>query len=328
VVISLCSLIVTLTATSLILWQAKRRTDRNLESLRQALVGERLGIEYSLAALDQITRSRLSASGSRAGDKLETERVLQWALSYYDRIPQIVGKDDMVQEASAKAHRQAGFCRVALGQLEGRDDYRQAVDMYERLAAQNPTYIWLRTRLIETLREYSGLLAAAGEKRVAEALFRRALDVAETLIGNEEASKHCFTMGLMGPFNDLSWDLVRWPGVPQTSALRAIRLTRQAIAWEPERADCWRTLGVAHYRTGEWAAATSALTKSKELSQSPDPVNDFFLAAIAHHRGHPQEARHLFDEAARSIDRNPNLTADQQVELRQVRREVSQVLSK
>jgi hypothetical protein len=69
------------------------------------------------------------------------------------------------------------------------------------------------------------------------------------------------------------------------------------------------------------------LTKSKELSQSQDPVNALFLAAIAHHRGHPQEARQLFDEALRLMERSPKLAEDQLAELRQVQREVSQVLS-
>jgi tetratricopeptide (TPR) repeat protein len=320
------SLIVTLTATTLILWQAKRRTDANLESLRDALTGKREGIERSLGALDQITRPRVSAAGARPDDKVETERILQWALSYYDSIPRITEKDEKLREVVAIAHRQAGFCRMALGRSRGRDDYRQAINIYEQLAAQNPEQIWLRTRLIETLHEYSRLLTAAGDQPQAEALFRRSIEVAETLIGNEEANKHCFTMALIGPFNNLAWDLVRYPRLPQTYALQAIRLTRQATAWEPEQAACWRTLGVAHYRLGEWAVSASALTRSKELSHGQDPVDTFFLAAIAQHRGQTQEARHQFDAATRLIERNPGLTPDQQAEVRQVQREVSQVL--
>jgi tetratricopeptide (TPR) repeat protein len=259
---------------------------------------------------------------------LETERILRSALSYYDRIPKIVTDDDMVKEALAKARRQAGFCRMTLGRVEGRDDYRQAIDLYEWLAAQNPAQIWLHTGLIETLHEYACFLSAASDKPVIEALLRRALDVAETLVGNEEANVHAFTMGLVGPFTNLASELVRRPNAPQTSALQAVRLMRQAIAWEPEQAGCWRTLGVAHYRLGEWADAESALTKSNKLVQGPDPVSAFFLAAIAQHHGHPQEARHLFDEAVRLMERSPKLAADQQAELRQVQREVSQVLSK
>jgi serine/threonine protein kinase len=319
--ITLCSLIVTLTATTLILWQAKRRTDK-------ALVGKRQGIEYSLAALDQITRPLVSAGREGAGNRLETERILRWALSYYDRIPQIVIDDDMVTEALAKAHRQAGFCRLKMARLEGRNNYRQAIDVYERLVARNPGYIWLRTGLIETLQEYASLLSGASDKPVVEALIGRALDVAETLVGNEEANKHCFTMGLVGPFNSLAWELVRRPNVPQTSGLRAIRLTRQATAWEPEQSACWRTLGVAHYRLGEWADAASALTKSNELVQSLDSVSAFFLAAIAQRRGHPQEAREMFNEAVSLVERSPNLTADEQSDLRQIQQEVAQILSK
>jgi tetratricopeptide (TPR) repeat protein len=217
---------------------------------------------------------------------------------------------------------------MALGHSKGREDYRQAIDIYEQLAAQNPKQFWLRTGLIETLHEYSSLLTAAEDKPQAEALFRRALDVSESLIDNEEANQHCYTMGLVGPFNDLAWDLVRRPPVRRTDALQAIRLTRQATAWEPDQADCWRTLGVAYYRLGEWSTAASALTRSMELNQSQDPMDAFFLAAVAQHRGQPRQARRQFDEAVRLMARSPGLTPAQQAELRQVQQEVSEVLSR
>ena len=181
----------------------------------------------------------------------------------------------MVEEAVAKARRQAGFCRMALGDSRGRDDHRRAIDLYEQLAAQNPERIWLRTGLIETLHEYSRRLTAPNDTLEADALLHRAIEVAETLIGNKEANKHCYTMGLVGPFNNLAWDLVRRPTVTQMDALQAVRLTTQAIAWEPDVAACWSTLGVGHYRLGDWTAAFGS-ARSIDLVQSQDPGGRVF----------------------------------------------------
>ena len=104
-----------------------------------------------------------------------------------------------------RSYRQAGFCRMALGSPKGRQDYRQAISSYESLASRKPELIFLRTGLIETLYEYSRMLTAPADQAEAEASFRRALAVAESLIGNPEADKHCYTMGLVGPLNDLAW---------------------------------------------------------------------------------------------------------------------------
>jgi tetratricopeptide (TPR) repeat protein len=248
---------------------------------------------------------------------------------YYDRIPKDVASDEGMKEQVALAYRQAGFCRLHLGKARGRDDYRQSIRLYEQLAAKFTDRIWLRTRLIETLHEYSRLLTAPTDKLEAEATFRRALAVTETLIGNPEAAKHCYTMALVGPFNNLAWDLVRTPPVQISDAGLAVRLARQAIEWEPTRAaGVWNTLGIALYRLGDWSSAASAIGKSMELSGGSDPTDRLVMAAIDHHRGKPAEARKLFSRTIDWLEQNPDKVKGREQELESLRKEIGVLVSK
>jgi eukaryotic-like serine/threonine-protein kinase len=328
VLAGLAALILTLAASTAVLWEAKRRTDATLASYRKALVEERQAIEYSLGSLDQITRPLAAASGPELNRDEEARRVLPWAISFYDRLPTLVANLEMLKELFPKAYRQAGFCRMALNRPRGRDDYRRAIRLYEELAAERPEQIWLRTGLIETLYEYSRLLTAPADKPEAESSFRRALAVAESLIGDREAAKHCYTMGLVGPFNDLAWALVRRPDVTPSDADLALRLARQATDWEPKQAGLWNTLGMARYRLGDRSSAAAAFQKSMDLNDGGDPADWFFLAALDHHAGRKQEARRWFDRSVAWMEQNQGRDKERDAELAQFRQEVAAILSK
>jgi eukaryotic-like serine/threonine-protein kinase len=328
VAISMTALIVTLATTSLVLWQAKRRTDASLAATNEAALRQRLGVEFALGELDQITHPLAVRAGNGSAVDGETARILSRAIFYYDRIPGIFGEAEMGREAVARAHRQAGFCRMALGKPSGRKDYRQAIDLYERLIPDHPDQLYLRTRLIETLHEYSSLLTAKDDKPEAELLFRQALDVADTLIDYEAVNKHCYTMSLAPAINGLAWNLVRHPTKEPSAADHAIRLARQTTGWEPNDASGWLTLGVAHYRKGDAQAATAALKWAVDLDRGEEPLSLFFLAATDKLRGDPDHARGVFADAIRLMDREHNRDPGSQAELQSVRDEVAQLLSK
>ena len=101
--------------------------------------------------------------------------MLPLAIEFYKFIgKEFSGSEDFSQEVFAKAHRQAGFCRLNMGDSRGRDDYCQAIRSFEDLAARFPERLWYRTRLIETLQEYAGLLTAPADAAEADELFRSA----------------------------------------------------------------------------------------------------------------------------------------------------------
>jgi serine/threonine protein kinase len=325
--VSTAALIVTLATTSLILWQTKRRTDATLAAYKEALNLQRQGVEYALGALDQIVHSRVARSAPGANINKETEQMLTLAISYYVRIPGFFGKVEGMKEPVARAHRLWGFSLMVMGRPTGREHYRQAIKLYEELVSEHPGFIWLRTGLIETLQEYSSLLMAKEDRLEADACFRQALDVADTLIQNEKVSNHCYTMALAPAMSDLAWHLVRHPGVEPADATHAMRLAREATAWEPDQAAGWRTLGVSYFRLHDIPSAAEALRKSLELDNGEEPLDLFFLAAIAQHQGHPDQAHDLFAQASALMNRSPNADAGQQAEQKQVRDEVARLLS-
>jgi tetratricopeptide (TPR) repeat protein len=349
VVAGITALILTLTTSTAVLWESKRRTEASnvaleasnaafeasnaaLEAandkLKNALTGQRLGIEFGLGSLDQITRPLAIERGGDGNQKREAQRVLTLALSYYVRLPKLIADTNLTDELVAKVYRQAGLCRMALGDPKGRQDYRQAITSYESLAARRPGLLWLRTGLIETLLEYSRTLKAPEAQAEAEASFRRALAIAESLIKDPEVAKHCYTMGLVGPLNDLAWTLVQHAPVQPSDAQLAVRLSRQTVDWEPNQPGFWNTLGVAYYRLGDWSSSASALQKSMDLSGGGDPADWFFLAATNQHVGKAQEAQRLFDQAVSWMEKNPDRVKGREAELHQFQAETALLLSK
>src|SRR5262249_8389149 len=66
--------------------------------------------------------------------------------------------------------------------------------------------------------------------------------------------------------NLLAWELATAP-IPRDREPRlAVDLAKQAIGQARTEAMYWNTLGLAHYRAREWAAAVSALEESEKLA--------------------------------------------------------------
>ena len=349
VVAGFTTLILTLTTSTAVLWESKRRTEASNgaleasnealkasnaaleasnEALKKALRDQRLGIELAMSSLDQIARPLVMEGGGDRNHKLEAQRVLPLALSYYVRLPKLVADTGLTDEVVAKAYRQAGFCRMALGDSKGRHDYRQAIRSYESLANRKPGFLWLRTGLIETLYEYSRMLKAPEDRAEAEASLRHAFGVAESLIKDPEVAKHCYTMGLVGPLNDLAWAVVKHASVLPSDAQLAVRLSRRTVDWEPNQAGFWTTLGVAYYRLGDWSSASSALQKSMDLNGGGDAADWFFMAAIDQHLGKTQQSQQLFDKSVDWMRKNPDKVKGREAELQQFQAEVARLLSK
>src|SRR5262249_47187761 len=78
--------------------------------------------------------------------------------------------------------------------------------------------------------------------------------------------------------NNVAWLLATCPDAPFRDPDRAVELAKRAVELAPKAATNWNTLGVAHYRAGDWKAAIAALEKSESLA--PDKslaFNAFFL---------------------------------------------------
>jgi eukaryotic-like serine/threonine-protein kinase len=124
--------------------------------------------------------------------------------------------------------------------------------------------------------------------------------------------------------NELAWLLATCPDPTLRDPRRALKAAKKAVELEPKQGTWWNTLGVAHYRAGDWKSTLAALEKSMQLRNGGD-ANDWLFLAMAHSQlGHEEEAGKWYAEAVQWIDKN----APQNEELRRFRTEAVEVLKK
>jgi tetratricopeptide (TPR) repeat protein len=122
--------------------------------------------------------------------------------------------------------------------------------------------------------------------------------------------------------NDLAWLLAACPGPKFRDPAEAVRLANQAVELAPKNSSFWNTLGVAHYRAGDWTPALGALHKAMDLSEGGDS-NDWFFVAMAHWQlGHHDEARKWYTRAAEWMQKHK----PHDDELRRFRAEAGELL--
>jgi tetratricopeptide (TPR) repeat protein len=84
----------------------------------------------------------------------------------------------------------------------------------------------------------------------------------------------------------------------------------------------WITLGVAHYRAGDWKAAVTALQKSLELRKTGDIYNCrawLFLAMAHWQMGKKEEARRWYQQAVQWMERNQPALEEHRPRAKQLR---------
>jgi serine/threonine protein kinase/WD40 repeat protein len=122
--------------------------------------------------------------------------------------------------------------------------------------------------------------------------------------------------------NSQAWILATHPEPKSRDPGRAAKLAQEAVKLAPNEGMIWNTLGVAHYRSGDWKAAITALTKSMDLRHGGDSFDWFFLAVSDWQLDQKEEARKWYDQAALWMDKHQ----PQNAELRRFRAEAAELL--
>ena len=105
--------------------------------------------------------------------------------------------------------------------------------------------------------------------------------------------------------NNLAWLLATCPEAPFRDPKRALELAARTSKLTPHEGYAWNTLGVAHYRAGDWKAAVTALSKSNELLGGEKLSSNAFFLAMAHWQlGNKDEARTWQKQAVQWMDKN------------------------
>jgi tetratricopeptide (TPR) repeat protein len=180
-----------------------------------------------------------------------------------------------------------------------------------------------RKQYDESAADLSVLISAEPQSA---ALYERRADCYEALGQRDKAAadrENALQFGAREPrlLNDQAWRLVTGPE-GQRNPTRALELIQKAIERQPDNADFLNTLGVAQYRTGQYAAAVVTLEKSLAAGKGASDGFDLFFLAMCHARlGEPEKAKDCFDRAVKWTEAQKNLSAQHAEELKAFRTE-------
>jgi uncharacterized protein HemY len=120
--------------------------------------------------------------------------------------------------------------------------------------------------------------------------------------------------------NDLAWDLATATDQAPPNSAIAAKLAERAVELAPQNGNFWNTLGVAHYRVGEFEKAVADLERSISLRSGGDS-SDFLFLAMAHQRlGDTSTARKWYDGAVQRMQ------SEKSAMLSRFQREAAQLL--
>jgi tetratricopeptide (TPR) repeat protein len=104
-------------------------------------------------------------------------------------------------------------------------------------------------------------------------------------------------------YNNYADFLADCPHVSLREPGQAVVLAQQAVHLAPTKGIFWSTLGVAHYRVGNHAAAIAALEES--IKRRDGNSYDWFFLAMAHWKqGDEEQSRQRYDQAVQRLNEN------------------------
>jgi serine/threonine protein kinase/Flp pilus assembly protein TadD len=218
---------------------------------------------------------------------------------------------------------------LELGELAAARDYRRkAVQLRE---------VKFRGRLAQVHRdvlalydyfELAEITLRMGDAAEARDCYEKALRVREAWAARDPANAK-LRANLVQDYAKLAWLLTTRPEANVRDPDRAVNLAKRAAGLAPEEGSVWKTLGVAHYRAGDWKAAVAALDKFLELRKGADAAVQLFLAMAHRKLGDHDEARKAYEQAVEWLEKNKEALQKNQVyaeELRRFRAEAEEVL--
>ena len=125
--------------------------------------------------------------------------------------------------------------------------------------------------------------------------------------------------------NNLAWIYVAGPAQFRAPD-KALPLAQKAVELAPERWECCHTLGVVHYRLGQYQDAVKALECGIKNNQGQATAFDLYWLAMCHHRlGSAAKSKDCYDRAV-AWQKQAALTQQQVEELNGFRAEAEALL--
>jgi serine/threonine protein kinase len=223
-----------------------------------------------------------------AGRLGEAEEMFRKAIALREQLVDENPKTVVYREKLVGTYTNLGGVLQQVARLaEAERALRNAVAHQEKLLADFPEVLYHlhaltqgRTRLGQILRQLGRLEDSRQEFRKVEQMWRDRLTLKP-----RDSFAHRY----------LARYLANCPDPTLRDPPRAVELAQTALTMaEIPSAEFWVTLGLAHYRVGDWKAAVQALEKAEGAGQPAVPCGDFFRAMAHWQQGHKDEARRLY----------------------------------
>jgi serine/threonine protein kinase/tetratricopeptide (TPR) repeat protein len=173
--------------------------------------------------------------------------------------------------------------------------YRQAVLLYEKVVAGLPGMPEGTEGLAHSYRRLGYLLWRTDQADEAAPALRQARAAYEKWAADNPNA--------IAPAWHLALFLADCPDPHYRDVPRAVGLAQEAVDRAPKDVSCWKTLGIAQFRAGEWQAALKTLHQALDLGAGGDSWDWFYLAMAYGQVGEKDRARQWFDRACAATDK-------------------------
>ena len=222
----------------------------------------------------------------------------------------------------AESYHNLGMIQQVAGRdQEAEASFRRAIELDQKLVEDSPKVPSYQNVLAESFLELGNLLKNSSRPGAARDAYRRAWEGYERMAAQFPQVPDSRSRPAVAA-NRFAWFLVTCSDPRLRDPVQAVELAGRATKLQPKNAGYWNTLGVAHYRAGEWKAAIEALEKSRQLRPGGDAADWFFLAMAHWQQGDRHEARRWYDRAVAWMEKNRSHDDD----LRRFRVEADELL--
>jgi eukaryotic-like serine/threonine-protein kinase len=244
---------------------------------------DRVVLDQVLAAIYSNLGRWLQLDGKFAA----AEEVFGKAMSLLNRLERAGGRTSATRESLT-------VCQAIMGELllstrrnaDAEVLFKQAMHGFEGLAADFPGVPRYKKQLARLYDALSTIYLASDRVPDSVEASRRATILDPKLHECQQAV-----------LNNLAWYLLTAPNPAARNPLKALELSRKAVELSPQCWASWNTLGVAHFRNGQWAAAGKALTTAQEKNPGANAFDGYFLAMTLWQQGRQQAARQWLQKA-------------------------------
>jgi tetratricopeptide (TPR) repeat protein len=255
--------------------------------------------------LQAVAFSKLGFELGAAGQTKEAEESFSKALPIFEKAaghPRFAASAAWLEEQQTYVNR--GKLRAQMGRFqEAEADYDQALAVLNKIstAQRFPSF---NSDLASVQEELGNVLWAMNRRKDSADAFRRAEEGREQILRSPKRK--------VVPLSAMARFYATCPDEQFRNKVQAVALAKQAVEERGkspvhiprDEGDCWKTLGVAHYRAGDWEHAVAALETAMRLRDGGDGADWLFLAMAHWQQDDKDEARTWYDKAVEWMDKN------------------------